>query len=243
MAKHVINPDAIRRRISSDLLSLVQILRNETSGVVLNPEVLASAANQANKVAKNTNWTYEVANLQFRVATPQNVLPTACGNELNIYMDLKLRGECNDELDDCLTALTLEIRIETESKENICSWHFDRHITDDESAPTEEAHPQYHFQHGGHAMKHLADSLGKTLLLPAPRLAFPPMDAVLAIDFILSNFAGLCWQELRNEATYTRLLKEAQLRYWKPYVMRLASWWEQGPKDEETIQVLWPHLV
>jgi len=241
MTKHVINAETTRRRISSDLLSLVQILQNGSSGVVLNPDVLASAAYQANRSKKTPDWSYDVADLHFQVATPQNVLPYECGKLLNIYMDLELRGVCNDELDDCLTGLILQIRIETETKKNICSWHFDRHIDDGESEATVEAHPQYHFQHGGHAMKHL--SLGNTLLLPAPRLAFPPMDAVLAIDFILSNFAGLCWQELRNEATYSRLIKEAQRRHWKPYLMRLASWWEQGPKDEGKIQALWPHLV
>lgn len=243
MAKHVIKPAVIRGRISNDLLSLVQILRNESSEVVINPDVLQSAANQANRATKNTDWSYDVANLQFRVGTPQKVLPQKCGEWLNIYMDLNLRGECNGELEDSLTNLTLEIRIETESKQNICSWHFDRHIADSESEQPEEAHPLYHFQHGGHAMKDLAESLGKTLLLPAPRLAFPPMDAVLAIDFVLSNFAGGCWQKLRDETTYSRLLKEAQCRHWKPYIMRLASWWDKGPKDEGKILALWPHLV
>ena len=243
MAKHVIKPAVIRSRISNDLLSLVQILRNESSEVVINPDVLQSAANQANKTTKNTDWSYDVADLQFRVSTPQNVLPQKCGEWLNVYMDLDLRGECNDELEDSLTDLILEIRIETESKQNICSWHFDRHIVDAESAPPEEAHPLYHFQHGGHAMKGLAESLGKTLLLPAPRLAFPPMDAVLAIDFVLSNFAGCCWQKLRNESTYSRLIKEAQYRHWRPYITRLASWWDKGPKDEGKILALWPHLA
>lgn len=244
MAKHVIKPDAIRNRISNDLLSLVQILRNEPSGVVINPESLQSAAHQANKVRKTADWSYEVADLQFRVGTPQNALPQKCGNRLNVYMDLNLQGVCNDELDDSLTDLILNIRIETETKQNICSWHFDRHIVDGKSEPPEEAHPKYHFQHGGHAMKDLAESLGKTLLLPTPRLAFPPMDAILAIDFVLSNFAGNCWQSLRDEATYTRLLKEAQHRHWRPYLQRLASWWDTGYKESKSeITALWPHLV
>lgn len=242
MAKRI-SPNVIRQRIFSNLMSLVQILRNDRSGVVINPDTLLSAANQAIKDTKNMNWAYEVADLHLRVNTPQNVFPQGCGGEwLNIYMNLNLRGQCNDELDDGLTDLVLEIRIETESKQNICSWHFDRHIVDAKSMPPKEAHPLYHFQHGGHAMNDLAESLGKTLLLPAPRLAFPPMDAVLAIDFILSNFAGNCWQKLRDETMYSKLLKEAQYKHWRPYIKRLASWWDQGPRDEKILE-LWPHLV
>lgn len=99
------------------------------------------------------------------------------------------------------------------------------------------------FSMGGDQMDEIADSLGKVLLLPAPRMASPPMEAVLCIDFILSNFAGNEWRNLRDDRTYEKLLQEAQFRLWKPYVDRLASWWS-GPKQEKAeILELWPHLA
>jgi hypothetical protein len=245
MAKNP-KPASIRRRISNDLMSLSQVLEKHSAAVVKNAEVLKSSANQCSRQTSNSEWNYEVAGLQFRVKTPQNVLPSHCGDWLLVEIDLDVGGALDDVLDDCFNSLVLNVSIRTENHENICSWHFDRHITgdgDDDMDEPEEAHPRYHFQHGGHAMKGIAEDLGKVLLLPAPRLPFPPMDAVLAIDFLLSNFAGACWKELRNEPIYVRLLKDAQRRHWKPYLERLASWWGAGPKNEAEITTLLPHLV
>jgi len=242
MAKRL-KPDVIKRGIAADLLALFKVLQEDKTGVVVNPEVLTSAANQALRGSKDESWSYEVADLQLKVDIPQKVFPANCGKWLNIHIDLDLKGSCSDKSDDCITDLVLQIKIETDTQQKICSWHFDRHIGDSSDAP-DEAHPLYHFQHGGHAMKDIHGSLGRTLLLPAPRLAFPPMDAILSLDFVLSNFAGQSWQELRNESTYTRLLKESQMRHWRPYIKQLASWWDLGPKkDSVAIQALWPHLI
>lgn len=233
----------IRRRMSNDLITLSQILEKHTSAVVLNSDVLKSSANQCLQ-GTGTAWKYEVAGLQLRVNAPQNVLPRNAGKTLNLNIDLDLGGICDDELHDCFTELILKIRIESEDRASMCSWHFDRHIVDENGGDHAiEAHPLYHFQHGGHEMKELADSLGHVLLLPAPRMAYPPMDAVLSIDFLLSNFAGKEWKTLRDDSTYVRLLQEAQYRHWKPYVERIATWWEKGPKNKAPILDLWPHLV
>lgn len=245
MAKHE-KPASIRKRITNDLLSLSQVLEKHSAAVVRNAYVLRSSADQCSRETSNAEWNYQVAGLQFRVRTPQNVLPAQCGEWLLVDIDLDVGGVLDDALDDCFTSLVLNVSIQTENHKSICSWHFDRHITgggEGEMDEPEEAHPLYHFQHGGHAMKGIANDLGKVLLLPAPRLPFPPMDAVLAIDFLLSNFAGKCWKELRNEHIYLRLLREAQRRHWKPYLERLASWWGQVPKNELEITSLLPHLV
>jgi hypothetical protein len=231
---------SIKSRITKELLSLAEILERQSREVILNADVLKSSANQA-KESGESGWEYQVAGLQMRVQAPQNVLPVQRGeSSLLIQVDLDVAG-AYDEKDD-LTNLVLEICIHTDQRKNICAWHFDRHIKGNGSNEPEEAHPLYHFQHGGHAMKEISDSLGKVLLLPAPRLPFPPMDAILAIDFLLSNFAGKQWKKLRDDPTYSRLLRDAQVRYWKPYHERVASWWGQGPRDSKTTELL-PHLV
>lgn len=241
MAKNE-KPANIRRRITNDLLSLSQVLQTHSSDIILNADVLKSSANQCANHTNNSGWEYQVAGLQLRVKAPQNILPKPSGDWLLVQIDLDVGGGYSDDEDDGLTQLILEIRIETESRQSICAWHLDRHITKDGDEDPEEAHPLYHFQHGGHAMKGIAESLGRVLLLPAPRLPFPPMDAVLAIDFLLSNFAGKQWKKLRDEPIYERLLREAQYRYWKPYHERLASWWAKGPKSPATTTLL-PHLI
>lgn len=242
MAKKA-KPDAIRKRISNELLSLNRILHQNRSGVFHNPEVLLASADQC-KSCGPSNWHYEVAELILNVLVPQNVLPQARHKSMVVTANIDLRGEYDDDAEDCFTDLVFNIRVETANKESICTWHFDRHIHSAEGIDPKEAHPLYHFQHGGHAMKEIVGSLGKVLLLPAPRIAFPPLDATLAVDFLLSNFAGSAWQELRNNHEYAKLLREAQERYWKPYIARLAAWWEPGPRsDERKTLALWPQLI
>lgn len=236
-------PEAIKKRISSDLIALNQILNRNKSGVFRNPEVLLASANQC-KLSGSSSWQFEVAELMLDVSTPQNVLPQSGQKSMLVTANLDLCGDYDDDAEDYFTHLVFNIHVETANKESICSWHFDRHITSDEDIDSEEAHPLYHFQHGGHAMKAIASSLGKVLLLPAPRVAFPPMDTILAIDFLLSNFAGAVWKELRDDSTYTRLLREAQKRHWQPYIARLATWWDLGSsKDDARTLALWPQLI
>lgn len=244
MSKNRPDPTSIRTKISNDLLALYRVLRDDTSGVVVNSDGLLTAVNEAKRDSKIAVWEYGVTNLQLRVEMPQNVLPAKCGEWLDIFIDLDIKGTCDSSEGDCITELVLNLKIATESGENVCCWHFDRHITNgnEEAVPGSEAHPLYHFQHGGHAMEQHAELLGSSLLLPSPRLPFPPMDAVLSLDFVLSNFSGPCWQGLRDDPTYSRLLRDAQKTHWKPYLEKLASWWSGGPRDNECI-TLWPHLA
>ena len=239
-----LSPSTVKDRISKDLLSLARVLNEDSSGVVINPDVLRSAANQVKSGSKKGSWSYQVADLQLKVDIPQNILPTRCGEWLDIGLDLDIGGQCVADGSTSITDLILNLKIRTNTQSNFCSWHFDRHITNksEDRNSSAEAHPLYHFQHGGHAMKKFAESLGSMLLLPAPRLAFPPMDAILSLDFVLSNFSGLCWQQLRDEPTYLRLLKESQKKYWQPYLLRLASWWDDSSQKNDCTQ-LWPHLV
>jgi hypothetical protein len=240
MAKRV-KPADVRRRLSNDLLNLSLVLGRTSSSVVLNSDVLKSAANQCLQ-DRGGFWEYQVAGLMLNVDAPQNVLPKNAGKKLNLTIDLDLCGSYDEESENFFEKLILKVRIETEDGKNMCSWHFDRHIFE-EGDESNDAHPLFHFQHGGHEMKELADSLGKVLLLPAPRMASPPMEAVLCIDFLLSNFAGGEWKALRDDATYLRLLQEAQVRLWKPYVERLSSWWSGGQGTKDSILKLWPQLA
>ena len=237
------NHQLIRKQISSDLISLSSILRDRSGGVFRNPEVLTSAANEVERFGKDNEWRYEVPDLIFSVAVPQGVVPRDCGSGLDVKFNLSLKGSCLPSGDDDgLIDLILDLEISSPEKGYICAWHFDRHIGKDGDNVT-EAHPLYHFQHGGKALAGLDDIFGMSLMLPAPRLPFPPMDAILAIDFVLSNFSGDAWNRLRNDTAYLRLLRSAQLRFWKPYMVRLATWWAPGPKSDAWVDQIFPHLA
>jgi hypothetical protein len=234
-------PDVIRQRMSADLLTLSNVLQKSAASVVVNADVLKSSANGVAR-GQSSSWSYQVDGLNLRIDVPQNTIPSTCRGTLTATINLELKGvlDCEDNAD-MLTWLIMELEIRSDTEGHVCAWHFDRHI---EGGDPTEAHPLFHFQHGGHAMKPHADNLGLSLLLPAPRLPFPPMDAALAIDFILSNFSGQCWSQLRSQPEYCRLIRDAQALYWKPYVNRLSEWWgAQGTRPTEKILALWPQLA
>lgn len=101
-----------------------------------------------------------------------------------------------------------------------CSWHFDF----DTKTDAEYVHPFFHLTYGGKSMDGL--DLGKTLLLPTPRIAYFPMDFVLGIDFILSNFMlKEQYMKLRDKKEYDSAVKNSQSRLWQPYVYTIANHW------------------
>lgn len=236
-----INEGAFRRQLSGDLLALHRVLSEDKSGVVVDVDGLLAAVNEAARSSKLEIWQYCVPNIHLRMGMPQNSLPENCGEFIDVFLNIDIKG-CLGDLDcDSITDLVLDIKIIAENGLNFCCWHFDRHIGMEDDGDG-EAHPLFHFQHGGHAMTEHAQNLGANLLLPTPRIPFPPMDAILAFDFVLSNFSGLCWRSLRDDPIYCRLLREAQLRHWKPYVEKLTSWWSGSQKDKLCTS-LWPHLI
>jgi hypothetical protein len=53
----------------------------------------------------------------------------------------------------------------------------------------------------------------------------PPMDGILAIDFLLANYAGTTWMLLRDNAQYVNLIAPQFERIWKPYFSSVAGSW------------------
>ena len=235
-----VNPDKFRRDIATNLSLFERVLSEEVSDIVINTDPIKSAASTAARSSKKAEWRYELTDLRMRVPLPKQAIPSGCIGPVEIIIDVDLQGVCGEDGTDCITHLGYNLHISASNGQFLCAWHFDRHIGEPDDG--DEAHPLYHFQHGGHKMKPHENALGQALLLPAPRLASPPMDAILFVDFILSNFEGKAWRKLRANASYVRLVQESQARHWKPFVGRLAKWWEIGPKDEAARE-LWPHLA
>lgn len=241
MAKHKINPDDVRRRISTALLNLNSALSQHASDVIPNPDVIRSAINSLER-DKSGQWAYQIDGLRLLVKVPQKTIPASCAGFLTVDLGIELSGLY--ELDDnpeLVTRLIMNLDVKSSDGKYVCAWHFDKHIGEQEG---DGAHPLFHFQHGGHGMAPYASSLGSMLLLPTPRLPFPPMDATLAVDFALANFAGERWRQLRDVPEYRRLVVDAQARYWKPYVGQLMAWWgSQGPRPTDKIAAIWPQLA
>ncbi len=110
------------------------------------------------------------------------------------------------------------------------SWHFDRHPDKKDDGKSEEntdfVHPLYHVHFGGKEINEGQIQYGEVLILESPRLLHPPMDIVLAIDFVLGNFYSKSSgkvNELRDNPQYQKIVTKAKNRFWKPYFLGLAA--------------------
>lgn len=114
------------------------------------------------------------------------------------------------------------------------------------TGPSSELHPLYHFHFGGRRMMNTIDDgsgdLGDILLLAPPRIAHPPLDAVLAVDFVVGNFYPHDYKTLRDDEGYLRLIHDAQVRCWKPYANVCAGAWSKKTFIDWTPELIWPAL-
>ncbi|CAK3556695.1 Nucleotidyltransferase [Vibrio crassostreae] len=196
------------------------------------------------------------------------------GIELNnIKGDYVRGGEWDKDLDVLLTIdvsvdgdfryefvkkiiVNLEYSTLHQTAEDICkgSWHFDYHVDMEGTGEEEEyrfIHPHFHVHHGGHRVKEL-DSYGNMIILKNPRLMHHPLDALLAIDLVLSNFLQKReWDLLKGNPNYKRVMRRAQMNWWKPYYEQLGQYWASMADSDSTTsqanighcQGLNPHLI
>jgi len=132
-------------------------------------------------------------------------------------------------------------------------WHFDRHITSGTQTTDDqplEIHPLFHFHFGGDGLANgranNSAEWGSLLELYAPRIAHPPLDLVLLIDFILSNFAGRTWKNLvDNHQEYQEIVEAAQRRFWCPYKRTLNDFFvaPNPQRKNHSARDLWPSLA
>lgn len=88
----------------------------------------------------------------------------------------------------------------------------------------EYIHPWFHLTHGGDALK--GKDHGELLSIIAPRIACPPMDLVMGIDFILSNFVKKTkYLQIQSEGQYKSTVAAAQEWLLKPYILSIAHNW------------------
>jgi hypothetical protein len=244
----------VRNDLSQELLTLAEILEVNLPG--FDAGSLRKAANDCKDPTQygRNSWGYEVSTLLFYDYEPSaNIRPEIVkAGEPFIEVDLKIAGRC-EEIDegtrDPLFELTFDLLIwgEDEERDLLSAWHLDRHIANEEDQMYSD-HPIYHFQFGGERMWEQIDDYGGVLLPESPRVAYPPMDAVLATNFVLANFFGDEWKSLVGEngdSEYLKLLSDAQNRFWRPYSQALSAAWQPGPfaKQDWSPAVIWPQLV
>lgn len=241
-----------KRGLANDLRGLAETLR--IAGILRDTSPLDSAAAMCTTNLQREDWKYDCLGLQFLVSQVHLAFHrrTIPGNLSEMAIELSVQaGGKYTELHDSRDPFTLlEVNCVIEGRQATgttyyCAWHLDRNQdenTEQESA--EFAHPRYHFQFWGDRLP--ADlGYGRSLLLKAPRIAHPPLDAILAIDFVLSNYYPGVWRDLRDDAKYARIIQAAQRRIWLPYSMA-AGRWNGLAKSKDmawSVKDVWPQAI
>lgn len=219
-------------------------------GIVLDDKPIHDAAQQV-LGSRAGFWHYQVAQLLIEVGgAGLKYFPThlTSGGITHCRLDMTVLGfeSTSDDDHDPLKHNDVQIFLSRTvgAKTYSAAWHFD---AQGNRGASHCIHPRYHLTFGGRQLNpQLATDNGKhqisnLMLLDSPRLAHPPMDLLLAVDFVLSHFAGPKWASARQDAEYKRLLRVSQRRLWNPYFAATskvcaggANAWSPSP---------WPQLV
>jgi hypothetical protein len=248
----MIKPQAIQEEFSRELREFANLLGREISDICPDIGPLLRASEMCKDDWKNGTFQYDLDKLNFRISTnkkdciPQDLYDltvSLSGSVRFLYTSID-----SEKPVDPLNELQFNLNLNGfynnagRKKNAQCCWHLDR---DDEEGRENQTymHPFYHFQHGGRNLNR-GISYGGSLIIDTPRIAHPPMDAVLGIDFVLTNFVEKDnIKELRDNTTYKRITRRAQRRIWKPYFLAMANAWEIETTETWRSELLFPQIL
>lgn len=248
----MVDPQIIREEYSKDLRDFATLIAQQISEICSDVGPLLRASEMCLTDWKNGTFHYELGRLNFRVSSyKKNHIPkdlfditvTLSGNVRYLFKAISC-----EELIDPLNWLEFNLILNGSFKDggqlkNAQScWHLDR---DEEEGRDNQAyiHPFYHFQSGGRNLNQ-GWRFGRYLIIDTPRIAHPPMDAILGVDFVLTNFVEKeNITALRENPTYKRIVHKAQNRIWKPYFLTLARAWEVEDSNKWYSQMLFPQII
>ncbi|MFF5384326.1 hypothetical protein [Pedobacter suwonensis] len=175
-------------------------------------------------------WGYSIQGLTIPVekTTLKHIRPMGfSAAEVIVEIDVESNISEWDNLNDPFTNLSFRSLMKgTNTKTNkvhYLSFHVDRH----NGAKTNEVHPLYHLQYLQNAKSKPKDEFdhGESLQLDIPRMMHFPMELILGVSFLLSNYAPLQYAKLVKDRQYINLCREYQHRVWRPYINSLENYW------------------
>jgi hypothetical protein len=217
--------------LATDIFDFAELL--VFHNIVQDAKSLYDASAKLQCSQNNTELKYECGSLKFSVAgTNAGTIPQKV-SLIDIIFNISLNGFFHNDtqrLSNPLLNLSFDIEIEgfRESDNRIdnfyAAWHLDKNI---KSPYYSYIHPEYHLTFGGNKLEEKGvENFGASLILPSPRISYPPMDVILGIDFILQNFFPFDQIiNLLNDSKYKEIVSNAQLWLWKPYYLSLSSAW------------------
>ncbi|WP_294277246.1 hypothetical protein [uncultured Chryseobacterium sp.] len=175
-------------------------------------------------------WGYSIKELKFLIenSTLKHIRPKGFSNlEVLIDIDVVSQNAEWEKLNDPFDVLNFRTLLKGTNKltghTHYLSFHIDRH----NGGSTNEIHPLYHMQYlqNGKAKPKDEFDHGESLQLDIPRMMHLPMELILGVSVIISNFAPKLYEKLLKDRQFINLTKEYQVRVWRPYFNSLESYW------------------
>lgn len=217
-----------------DMKELTRLLDKysfKTSGNIELTQLEKAVENvSSNTSGKNPKLSFSTVNdgIVFHTsATGMSPNPGILQNKLDLFLTLKYEYHFNQtDLEKTIKKYDLDLQIKGVQKkaksQHFFEWHQDVQPKKQNcSKKYQFIHPFYHFHAGGSFLKQKGS--GSLLQLSSPRLPHPPMDIVLAVNFILCNFYSTHEPSLQkqmkilNDPSYQELVARAAKRVYKPY--------------------------
>lgn len=179
-------------------------------------------------------WGYAISDIKFKVeeSTLRHISPTGFTNvEVIIELDVESKISDWEKLNDPFCSLNFRSLIRgTNSKTgkvHYLGFHIDRH----NGNKTNEIHPLYHLQYVQNSRIKPKEEFdhGETLQLDVPRMMHLPMELILGVSTILSNFSPSIYSKLIENRQFVNLCKDYQQKIWRPYFNSLENYWLKNP--------------
>lgn len=228
-------------QIGRDLITLAEKL--DKYKICKDVSELHTAGASCISTKTRNEWRYNLSRIEFSADEASGRIPDECEDiRVSLSVTISGRQDSPPTIFNPINTLLFDIEINgmVKNEEKDCyeelysSWHLDRHQYDEESGNPTFSHPIYHMAYGGYKMENKPEITGKCIIMPAPRLIYPPMDAALGIDFILQNFkSSSSLREILADSDYRRIMINSQQRLWKPFFQSVHSFWSNTPPEIE----------
>lgn len=229
---------AFRRARASDLRILCQTLDSklgdcDTSSL----ESVISQLNNSDSIptlkdgTRDQNiWGYDIEDFKMPLDTLSHVKPQDIKKgEIILNMKLRAKIEHWDTFHDPFIELSYSVMIKgIGSKTYHFGFHIDKHTG---TTKTKEPHPTYHLQYNFNPTKSNNPNLGDLFYIDTPRIMHKPIDFILGIGFLTSNFYPFAFDVLKEERAFIKLQQIYQNAIWKPYFHTLANQWKPFKQD------------
>lgn len=223
--------NAFRTQRSNDLKIVAACLDRLIGDV--NSSSIYNAASQLEKEiprlkggeSKLSYWGYEIDGFEMPVSTLRHVRPQGIRNaSLTLNMKLIADIDCWDTYSDPFLEFNFNAVLKgVGDKNSYMGFHIDRHENSDNDS--DEPHPLYHLQYNPNPNRKENFEHGDVMCLDTPRIMHFPLDFILGIGFLTTNFFPVAFESLSDEPLFRSLYKNYQEKIIKPYSHAIANNW------------------